>query len=257
MKIEELLARPGRAGAVSDAAPVRGGAVRVPGRVPPRSGSSTASRGWSASSTSPSSGLLPRRRDRAAAAGARVDLHRRAEPAHVRVVDLLPDPDRGDRRLRGGVGVLRRRLQGVDPGQPQAGGHRRRRGQPAAVARAGWTTPSTSGSAPTRRGSARPQDKPRVERAVQYVRGNFWAGETFTDLADAQARVEAWCRERAGMRVHGTTAAASGRDVHRARGQLSAAGAGALRPADLHPGQGAPRLPRRGRARRCTRCPSI
>ena len=51
-----------------------------------------------------------------------------------------------------------------------------------------------------------PQDKPRVERAVQYVRGNFWAGETFTDLADAQARVEVWCRERAGMRIHGTTA---------------------------------------------------
>jgi hypothetical protein len=51
-----------------------------------------------------------------------------------------------------------------------------------------------------------PQDKPRVERAVQYVRGNFWAGETFTDLADAQARVEVWCAERAGMRIHGTTA---------------------------------------------------
>ena len=51
-----------------------------------------------------------------------------------------------------------------------------------------------------------PQDKPRVERAVQYVRGNFWAGECFSDLADAQARVEAWCRERAGMRIHGTTA---------------------------------------------------
>jgi transposase len=51
-----------------------------------------------------------------------------------------------------------------------------------------------------------PRDKPRVERAVQYVRGNFWAGETFADLADAQARVEAWCRERAGMRVHGSTA---------------------------------------------------
>lgn len=50
-----------------------------------------------------------------------------------------------------------------------------------------------------------PQDKPRVERVVQYVRGNFWAGETFTDLADAQARVELWCRERAGMRIHGTT----------------------------------------------------
>jgi transposase len=50
-----------------------------------------------------------------------------------------------------------------------------------------------------------PQDKPRVERAVQYVRGNFWAGESFADLADAQVRVEAWCAERAGMRVHGTT----------------------------------------------------
>jgi hypothetical protein len=51
-----------------------------------------------------------------------------------------------------------------------------------------------------------PQDKPRVERAVQYVRGNFWAAESFTDLADAQNRVEIWCREKAGMRVHGTTA---------------------------------------------------
>lgn len=50
-----------------------------------------------------------------------------------------------------------------------------------------------------------PQDKPRVERVVQYVRGNFWAGETFLDLADAQARAEQWCRERAGMRIHGTT----------------------------------------------------
>ena len=52
-----------------------------------------------------------------------------------------------------------------------------------------------------------PQDKPRVERAVQFVRGNFWAGEVFTDLEDAQARVEAWCSQRAGMRIHGTTAA--------------------------------------------------
>ncbi|MGA7688762.1 MAG: IS21 family transposase [Jiangellales bacterium] len=52
-----------------------------------------------------------------------------------------------------------------------------------------------------------PQDKPRVERVVQYVRGNFWAGESFADLADAQRRVEVWCRDRAGMRVHGTTQA--------------------------------------------------
>lgn len=52
-----------------------------------------------------------------------------------------------------------------------------------------------------------PQDKPRVERAVQFVRGSFFAGETFIDLADAQRRVEQWCCERAGMRIHGTTQA--------------------------------------------------
>jgi hypothetical protein len=49
-----------------------------------------------------------------------------------------------------------------------------------------------------------PKDKPKVERAVQYVRGNFFAGERFTGLADAQARAEAWCRDVAGMRIHGT-----------------------------------------------------
>ena len=30
-----------------------------------------------------------------------------------------------------------------------------------------------------------PQDKPRVERQVQFVRGSFFAGESFIDLADA------------------------------------------------------------------------
>jgi len=49
-----------------------------------------------------------------------------------------------------------------------------------------------------------PKDKPRVERAVQYVRGNFFAGEHFTGLADAQARAGAWCQDIAGMRIHGT-----------------------------------------------------
>lgn len=50
-----------------------------------------------------------------------------------------------------------------------------------------------------------PKDKPRVERAVQYVRGNFFAGEDFIDLADAQARAVLWCAGTAGLRVHGTT----------------------------------------------------
>ncbi len=48
------------------------------------------------------------------------------------------------------------------------------------------------------------RDKPKVERAVQYVRGNFWAGEVFTSLEEAQQRATVWCAERAGMRIHGT-----------------------------------------------------
>jgi hypothetical protein len=52
-----------------------------------------------------------------------------------------------------------------------------------------------------------PQDKPGVEAIVKYVRGNFWAGESFADLLDANGRVQAWCRQVAGQRVHGTTGA--------------------------------------------------
>ena len=50
-----------------------------------------------------------------------------------------------------------------------------------------------------------PQDKPRVERNVQFVQTSFWAGESFADLQEAQAAAELWCTVRAGMRVHGTT----------------------------------------------------
>jgi transposase len=53
----------------------------------------------------------------------------------------------------------------------------------------------------------RPQDKPRVERTVAYVRDSMWAGEDFAGLADAQRRAEIWCRVKAGMRIHGTTQA--------------------------------------------------
>lgn len=52
---------------------------------------------------------------------------------------------------------------------------------------------------------ATPTDKPRVERTVPYVRNNFFAGETFVDLADVKARAATWCTETAGMRIHGTT----------------------------------------------------
>lgn len=49
-----------------------------------------------------------------------------------------------------------------------------------------------------------PKDKPRVERAVQYVRGNFFAGENFASLAGAQSAALAWCQGTAGTRIHGT-----------------------------------------------------
>lgn len=50
-----------------------------------------------------------------------------------------------------------------------------------------------------------PTGKPHVERAVQYVRENFFRGETWRDLAHVQEAVSRWVREVAGLRVHGTT----------------------------------------------------
>jgi transposase len=50
-----------------------------------------------------------------------------------------------------------------------------------------------------------PKDKPHTERSMQYVRGRFWKGGTFADLADARAQAKYWSLEVAGQRVHGTT----------------------------------------------------
>jgi transposase len=47
--------------------------------------------------------------------------------------------------------------------------------------------------------------KPHVERNVQYLRENFFRGENFIDLAHVQREAIRWCRETAGMRLHGTT----------------------------------------------------
>jgi transposase len=55
---------------------------------------------------------------------------------------------------------------------------------------------------------ARPRqarDKPHVERGIIYVRERFFKGGSFVDLADVRAQAERWCRDVAGMRVHGTT----------------------------------------------------
>ena len=53
-----------------------------------------------------------------------------------------------------------------------------------------------------------PTDKPRVERTIHFVQNNFWAGENFTSLSEAQAAARVWCAGRAGLRIHGTTAMA-------------------------------------------------
>jgi Mu transposase, C-terminal domain len=49
-----------------------------------------------------------------------------------------------------------------------------------------------------------PRDKPRVEAGVHYVQGNFFAGESFLDLADARSKMAGWLAMANG-RVHGTT----------------------------------------------------
>jgi len=51
-----------------------------------------------------------------------------------------------------------------------------------------------------------PKDKPRVENQVPYVRERWFAGEVFSsDIAQIRKHAEAWCRDVAGARVHGTT----------------------------------------------------
>jgi hypothetical protein len=51
-----------------------------------------------------------------------------------------------------------------------------------------------------------PQDKPRVENQVAYVRERWFAGEKFrADLDELREAATGWCRDVAGARVHGTT----------------------------------------------------
>lgn len=47
--------------------------------------------------------------------------------------------------------------------------------------------------------------KPKVERNVQYVRENFFRGESWIDLEHVRREAVRWCTEAAGERIHGTT----------------------------------------------------
>jgi transposase len=52
----------------------------------------------------------------------------------------------------------------------------------------------------------RPRDKARVENQVPFVRERWFAGESFSDdLTLLQESAADWCRDVAGMRIHGTT----------------------------------------------------
>ena len=141
-------------------------------------------------------GLVHDSASRAAAGHPRADLHRGVLAAHVRVADVLADAGGGDRRVRGGVGVLRRLLQGPGPGQHVSDRGRRRRGQPAASRPAGWTTPSTAGSPPTRRGcEARRTSHASSGPSSMYGRTSSPARSSSTWPTRRPGPVR-WCTER-------------------------------------------------------------
>jgi transposase len=51
----------------------------------------------------------------------------------------------------------------------------------------------------------RAQTKGKVESGIKYVRGNFWLGLKFTDLADLNRQGSDWINTIANVRLHGTT----------------------------------------------------
>lgn len=52
---------------------------------------------------------------------------------------------------------------------------------------------------------ATPEHKGKVEGGVSYVQGRFMGGRGPMSLAQANREVRKWCKEEAGMRIHGTT----------------------------------------------------
>ena len=50
--------------------------------------------------------------------------------------------------------------------------------------------------------AAHPKDKPRVERAMQYVRDSWWSGQSFTSLEAMIEAAAVWCRDVAPRRRH-------------------------------------------------------
>ena len=122
VKIGELLERSRDRGAVPDAGAVRGRGVRLLSSsrqkvtVPVADGKP----GEEVQLDFGYLGMIRRRGP--AAEAARAGVHRGVLPVLLRVLDVLADDGRGDRGVRGGVGVFWRHVHGARPGQPQAGG---------------------------------------------------------------------------------------------------------------------------------------
>ena len=93
-----------------------------------------------------------------------------------------------------------------------------------------------------------PKDKPRVERVgAVCARQLLGRGDVRRPGRRAGPRPRRGARERAGKRIHGTIQARPAEVFAELEAPLPAAGPERLRRAGASPGQGAPRLPRRGR----------
>ena len=56
-----------------------------------------------------------------------------------------------------------------------------------------WRSPLITGSTRATVGVARGNEKGRVERAIRYIRDNFFAARPFTDIEDLNAQAMIWC----------------------------------------------------------------
>ena len=121
-----------------------------------------------------------------------VDLDGREQPATFRVVELPSDDESGDRRLRGGVGVLRGRVRHPDPRNPSAVVDDVILAPRFNQAFVEYAEVAASHRSPP---GALSDDKPtRWSGAVSFVRDRSSRGDVLVDLADAQRRAEVWCR---------------------------------------------------------------
>lgn len=68
----------------------------------------------------------------------------------------------------------------------------------------------------------RAQTKGKVERAIKYVKGNFWPTVRFVNDRDLNHQAIAWCDGIANARVHGTTGKVPARLLERERPELLA-----------------------------------